>query len=165
MGAGVLPVALYKKKLYFLLGKENEYNDQGWSDFGGGRENNESDFETAIREGYEELNGFLGTKKAMKKMLESKLITTVNEQYYTSYLVKVEYDDKLPFYFNNHFKFIKNNLNHLIKDNNGMFEKQKIKWFTIDELKNEKNYRSYYIKLIIAILKKTDMILHIMNNI
>ena len=46
-----------------------------------------------------------------------------------------------------------------------MFEKQKIKWFTIDELKNEKNYRSYYIKLIIAILKKTDRILNMMNNI
>ena len=159
MGAGVLPVAFYKNKLYFLLGKENEYNDQGWSDFGGAKENNESDFETAIREGYEELNGFLGTKKAMKKMLESKLITTVNEQYYTSYLVKIEYNEKLPFYFNNHFKFIKNNLNHLIQGDNGMFEKQQIKWFTVDELKSEKNYRNYYKKLITTIIKKTDKIL------
>ena len=60
MGAGLLPICIYKNKIYFLFGKENYTNDTpGWSDFGGGREKNETDIETASREGAEELNGFL----------------------------------------------------------------------------------------------------------
>ena len=62
MGAGILPVALYRGCIYLLLGQER--NDLLWSDFGGSTEikNNtrEYPFITAIREGGEELNGILG---------------------------------------------------------------------------------------------------------
>ena len=62
MGAGILPTTIHNNKLFFLFGKENKYEDSapGFSDFGGGTDNNETYFETAIREAGEELTGFLG---------------------------------------------------------------------------------------------------------
>ena len=62
MGASILPVTIYKGKLYFLFGKErpNDANP-GWSDFGGGTDAKESYMQTAIREGGEELTGVLGS--------------------------------------------------------------------------------------------------------
>ena len=71
MGAGILPTTIYKGKLYFLFGKENKYEQTapGFSDFGGGTDNNESYLETAIREAGEELTGFLGSDEQIRNML------------------------------------------------------------------------------------------------
>ena len=66
MGAGVLPIAFYKGRIFFLFSREyiNGTTDPGlWSDFGGSEENNESNKETALRECYEEANNILGSKK------------------------------------------------------------------------------------------------------
>ena len=52
MGAGILPVAKFKNKIYFLFA--SELSDNKWSDFGGKQEKNETIYNTAIREGYEE---------------------------------------------------------------------------------------------------------------
>ena len=43
MGAGILPTTIHNGKLYFLFGKEGKYEDSapGFSDFGGGTDNNE----------------------------------------------------------------------------------------------------------------------------
>ena len=70
MGAGILPTTLINGKLHFLFGKENKYEDSahGFSDFGGGTDDNETFMQTAIREGGEELTGFLGSD--LKKMLK-----------------------------------------------------------------------------------------------
>jgi hypothetical protein len=41
MGASILPVTIYKGKLYFLFGKERAIDENpGWSDFGGGTDKN-----------------------------------------------------------------------------------------------------------------------------
>ena len=71
MGAGILPTTLHNGKLYFLFGKEGKYEDSapGFSDFGGGTDNNESYLETAIREAGEEFTGFLGNDAEVRKML------------------------------------------------------------------------------------------------
>ena len=44
VAGSILPVCIYKNKLYFLFGKENnnEKDAKGWSDFGGGCESNET---------------------------------------------------------------------------------------------------------------------------
>lgn len=71
MGASVLPVTIYKGKLYFLFGKERPDDENpGWSDFGGGTDDKESYIQTAIREGGEELTGFLGSDKDVKHLLQ-----------------------------------------------------------------------------------------------
>ena len=64
MGAGILPVTIFKGSILFLLGKER-YNSDYWSDFGGSTIPKETIFQTAIREGYEELDGFLGNKEEL----------------------------------------------------------------------------------------------------
>ncbi len=66
MGAGVLPIAIHKKKIYLLFSREeiNSNDDAGlWSDFGGSKDRKETYKQTAIRECHEEANGILGTKK------------------------------------------------------------------------------------------------------
>ena len=65
MGAGIVPVAIFKGTLVFLFGKESY--DNKWGEFGGSSEKNEEKFATAIREGYEELDGFFGTQQQLKK--------------------------------------------------------------------------------------------------
>ena len=66
MGGGILPIAFHKGKIYFLFSREYSKNKTKkglWSDFGGSREKGETYEETAIREGHEESNYILGSKK------------------------------------------------------------------------------------------------------
>ena len=60
VAVSILPVAICNNELHFLFGKENEMEDsaKGFSDFGGRVESGESIYETALREGSEELCGF-----------------------------------------------------------------------------------------------------------
>ena len=74
MGGGILPVSLQNGHLYFLLGKERGSNE--WSDFGGSKEKGEIPFQTAMREGTEELCGFLGHNTILKR--RSKKIWLLN---------------------------------------------------------------------------------------
>jgi len=165
MGAGILPVSIYNNKLYFLLGKENKFNDSpGWSDFGGGKEDNESMIQTAAREGSEELNGFFGDEKEVKNLIFNNLILKVGIKNYSTFIVRVKYNKDLPNYFNNNFKFNMSHLGNLVEENNGLFEKERIKWFTIDELIKEQNYRSYYAPIIKTIIKKEKNIMDKLKN-
>ena len=71
VAASILPISIYKGKLYFLFGKENEMEDsaKGFSDFGGRVENKETIYNAALREGSEELSGFLGNANQLKKLI------------------------------------------------------------------------------------------------
>ena len=83
MGAGILPIAFYKGKIYFLFSREelNADSDPGlWSDFGGAKDNNESFFETAVREGYEETGGFLGSKKGIENLIQNKTLFSITKK-------------------------------------------------------------------------------------
>ena len=93
MGAGILPIALYKGGLYLLLGQER--NNNLWSDFGGSSNKNEKPFKTAIREGYEELNGFLGNIDELEKKVDSSILLTVSYDKYTSYIFSLNYYQSL----------------------------------------------------------------------
>lgn len=145
MGAGILPTTIYKNKLYFLFGKENKYEDTapGFSDFGGGNDNNETHFETAIREGGEELTGFLGSDADLKKMLERHGTYNIDNpsgknKIYRVHLFPMEYDEKLPFYYNNNQRFLQKRLDPEIIKKTKIFEKEEIRWICIDELKSMK---------------------------
>ena len=70
VAGSILPVALNENgELCFLFGKENPMEDsaKGYSDFGGRLEKGETPYEGALREGSEELTGFLGNKKQLRK--------------------------------------------------------------------------------------------------
>ena len=158
MGAGILPVSIYKNTLCFLFGAEE--SDKRWSDFGGKSERNESKFETAVREGYEELNGFLGNKTEIKNTVNNNLVLRLNTEHnkYSTFIFKTNYDEIMPFYFDNVHKFINKNLPNEV-DKNGLFEKCKIRWFTIEELKNERiKFRYFYRHIVDQILENEDTI-------
>jgi 8-oxo-dGTP pyrophosphatase MutT (NUDIX family) len=143
MGAGILPIAKHNGKIYMLLGKENK---GGWSDFGGGREKGESLLDTAVREGTEELNGFLGNETEMRRLIKEKGlgILETEKPVYKCYLVQIDYDKNLPNYFNSNFKLMNRKLKNEVLKHNGLFEKSEIKWVKMSELKNMQMRRYFY---------------------
>jgi len=167
MGAGILPTTIHKNKLYFLFGKENKYEkiSPGFADFGGGTDNNENYLQTAAREGSEELTGYLGNANDIRKLLTKK--GTYNIDYttnkygtYRSHIFPFEYNEMLPYYFNNNQQFIQNKLNKKIITSTKIFEKVEMKWFCVDELEKKKNrFRRHFIPLIDIIVNKKEDIM------
>ena len=164
MGASILPVSIHNNQIYFLFGKEQSTDDTpGWSDFGGGSEKNESLLETAIREGSEELTGFLGNVQQIKTLMNKygtfkvDYVNTYNgiQHTYRVHIFPIEYDDKLPYYYNNNHSFLQNKLDKTFMKKTKIFEKQELKWFCINDLqKNKKLFRSFYQNIIDLILLK-----------
>ena len=164
MGAGILPTALYKNKLYFLFGKENMYADTpGWSDFGGGTDNSERCLQTAIREGTEELTGFLGSTNDIRTLLSRGKYEISNEgdndMRYTMFLVMTNYDPMLPFYYNNNQRFLQRKLDPSVIQKTKIFEKAEIRWVCIDDLsKMRPQFRHYFRKIVDRILNDKSAI-------
>jgi len=167
MGAGILPTSLYKGKIYFLFGKENKYEDSapGFSDFGGGTDNSESYLETAVREAGEEFTGFLGNDTDIRKLLNRH--GTYNIDYktdghklYRMHIFPFEYNEWLPYYYNNNQKFLQKRLDPKIFKTTKIFEKAEIKWVCIDDIKKMRpQFRSYFQNIIDMILtQKNDII-------
>jgi hypothetical protein len=165
MGAGILPACIYKNKLYFLFGKEHEYCDTpGWSDFGGGKDNSETYMQTAIREGGEELTGFLGSDTHLSKMLKTN--GTYNIDYnsdshstYRMHIFKMDYDAYLPYYYNNNQKFLQKRLAVSIIKKTKIFEKAEIRWICIDNLKKmQKEFRNYFQNIVDIICEQKEKI-------
>jgi hypothetical protein len=165
MGASILPVTIYKGKLYFLFGKERTNDENpGWSDFGGGTDNNESYIQTAIREGGEELTGFLGNDAEIKHLLTRYGTFDVDYKstgysIYRVHIFPMEYDEKLPYYYNNNQRFLQKRLNPKIIRDTKIFEKTQIKWICVDDVhKMKKEFRTFYQNIVDLILvKKTEI--------
>ena len=156
-GAGILPISKKDGIIYFLFGKEYELNL--WSDFGGKADKNESSFDCAIREGYEESSGFFDLDyETLYNNVRKSNVLTIESRNYKSYLYLTDYHELLPYFYNNNFNFIMNTNKHLICQN-GYFEKSEIKWFTINDLKNNKSiFRDWYIPFINEIIENYDSI-------
>ena len=153
MGAGILPTCIHKNKLYFLFGKEHEYCDTpGWSDFGGGTDNNETYIQTAIREGGEELTGFLGNDADITKLLKKHGTYNIdyksdNTSYktYRMHIFPIEYDEMLPFYYNNNQRFLQKRLDPNVIKKSKIFEKEEIRWVCVEDIvKMRPQFRSYF---------------------
>jgi hypothetical protein len=171
MGAGILPTCIHKNKLYFLFGKEHEYCDTpGWSDFGGGTDDHETFIQTAIREGGEELTGFLGSDLDLSKMLKRN--GTFNIDYnsnghstYRMHIFKMNYDEALPYYYNNNQRFLQKRLDPAIIKRTKIFEKAQIRWMCIDELpKMRKEFRSYFQDIVGMMCDKKSEIFRFINK-
>jgi 8-oxo-dGTP pyrophosphatase MutT (NUDIX family) len=171
MGGSILPVTIHNNKIYFLFGKERDIDENpGWSDFGGGTDKGETLFQTAIREGGEEMTGFLGSSADIKKLLNK--YGTYNLDYksegYTTYrchIFPMDYDDKLPFYYNNNQQFLQKRLDQKVIRNTKIFEKTQIKWFSFDEIKKDiKQFRSFYQNIVHLILGNKSAIEGFVNK-
>lgn len=166
VAASILPVTIYKNELLFLFGKENEMEDsaKGFSDFGGGVETGESIYETALREGSEELCGFLGDKKQLNQMIKKnggthRIAFGSDNKAYHVHIFFMEYDENLPKYFTNHHRFLWERMDKNMLNNSKFFEKQEIKWFSLKDIqKNKKEFRSFYREIVDLIIKETPKI-------
>ncbi len=166
MGAGILPTTILDNKLYFLFGKENQYEDSapGFSDFGGGTDGNETYLQTAIREGGEELTGFLGFDNTIKKMLNKHGTYNINyktngDRIYRMHIFPMEYNPFLEIYYNNNQAFLQKNLDPDVIKNSKIFEKAEIRWICIDELTTRRGeFRSYFQNIIDLIIEKREPI-------
>uniref|UniRef100_A0A6C0KMU0 Nudix hydrolase domain-containing protein n=1 Tax=viral metagenome TaxID=1070528 RepID=A0A6C0KMU0_9ZZZZ len=159
MGASILPVTIHNNKIYFLFGKERDIDENpGWSDFGGGTEKGESFFQTAIREGSEELTGFLGNSIQIKDLLKEYGTYIIDyksngHSTYRCHIFPIQYDDKLPFYYNNNQQFLQKKLDPKIIIETKIFEKTQIEWFSFHDIKKRQNeFRSFYKNIIELIL-------------
>jgi 8-oxo-dGTP pyrophosphatase MutT (NUDIX family) len=159
MGGSILPVTLHNDKVYFLFGKERDIDENpGWSDFGGGTDKGETFIQTAIREGGEELTGFLGSDSDIKKMLNKYGTYNIdyNSEGYSTYrchIFPMEYDPMLPHYYNNNQKFLQKRLEPKIIRDTKIFEKTQIKWFSFDDIKKHHNeFRSFYKNIVHLII-------------
>jgi len=162
VASSILPVAIHKGKLYFLFGKENEMEDsaKGFSDFGGGVEGAESVMETAYREGAEEFCGFLGEPSQVKSLIKKNGGTfdiTFGEgsRAYHIHIFSMEYDEKLPIYYRNHYHFTWNRMDKQLLNDTKFYEKQEIRWFSTAEMKSHiKEFRPFYQEFVRGILSK-----------
>lgn len=158
MGAGILPTTLYKNKLYFLFGKENKYeiSAPGWCDFGGGTEKGETFMDTKVREGTEELTGFLGSEDELKrKIQEGTYDIMFNDDKYQMSIIPLEYDHLLPYYYNNNQRFLQKRLKPNLIKNSRIFEKEEIKWVCIDDIRKMRGeFRHYFQDVTDILLEK-----------
>lgn len=167
MGGSILPATIYNNKLYFLFGKERDTDENpGWSDFGGGSEKGEALLDTAIREGGEELTGFLGNEKDIQKLLSKHGTynidyTSANHSVYRVHVFPMEYNPYLTHYYNNNERFLQKKLDPKIIEDMKIFEKQEIKWFSVnDVLKQKKEFRTFYqnvVELLLQNKKEIDL--------
>jgi 8-oxo-dGTP pyrophosphatase MutT (NUDIX family) len=149
-----------------LFGKERDIDENpGWSDFGGGTDKGETFLETAVREGGEEMTGFLGSSEDIKRLLKRfgtfKLDFKSDNGYgtYRCHIFPMDYDEYLPHYYNNNQRFLQKRLPTSIIRDTKIFEKTQIKWFDINELaKRRSEFRSFYRNIIDLILEnKTEL--------
>ena len=156
MGAGILPIAFNGISVLFLLGQEKTGQ---WSDFGGSANDRyETKFKTAIREGYEELSGLLGNEYEIAMQIKNNYIGQINDDRYTTFAFKTNYDTTLPIHFKRNYNFVKKTTPYLIDlKHNGLYEKKNINWFTSEEIYNLE-LRPFYKKIIFKILQNEKKI-------
>jgi hypothetical protein len=172
-GGGVIPVAMHDGQLHFLFGQENDVihdasKNQDWGDFGGSAKPGESEMDTCVREGAEELNGFFGNKHDFRALLRKNQVIKLTYDTRVTHLMRVDYDERLPLYFNNNYRFIKENQNLraiAAHPENGYFEKSHVRWFTLEDLKRERGaFREYFRNFLDMIQYRAPEIRRIMQK-
>lgn len=168
VASSILPVSIHNGELYFLFGKENQMEDsaKGFSDFGGRVEPGESIMKTAYREGSEELCGFLGDSGDIQKLIKKNGgVFKHSHNDYHVHIFAIPYDDKLPHYYNNHYKFVWNRMDKNILNNSKFYEKQEIQWFSVKELTSKRNeFRSFYREIIDELKQRCSEIEKFIRN-
>lgn len=152
VAGSILPITLHNNNIYFLFGKENpmENSAKGWSDFGGRVDSGETIYNAALREGAEELTGFLGDNKTLHKLIKNNGGTFNFElNKYHVHMFYLPYDDNLPKYFNQNHEFLWKKMDQNVLNKTKLFEKIEIQWFSFDEMIQKKKYfRPFYQNII-----------------
>ena len=160
VAGSILPVTIHNGQLYFLFGKENPLEDsaKGWSDFGGGVENRETPFQTALREGGEELTGFLGDHNMLRKYIKKAGgFYKMQHNEYHIHAFFIQHDENLVKYYNQNHQFLWDRMDHQILSKTKLFEKIEIGWFSISDMKRRmKEFRGFYQEIIKKIIGEEE---------
>ena len=100
-----------------------------------------------MREGAEELTGFLGDYHTIRKYIERNGGTyNINHKdEYHVHIFFVEFDAKLPKYYNDNHLFLWKNMNNKYLNKTKLFEKIEIEWFSLEDIqKRRSEFRSFY---------------------
>ncbi len=162
VAGSILPVALHNGQLHFLFGKENPMEDssKGFSDFGGRMDEGETPYIAAIREGSEELTGFLGNKTELETLItKNGGVKKITIDTYHIHIFMMEYDENLPKYYNQNHLYLWENMDTTVLNESKLFEKIEIQWFTPEMMLSRKSeFRNFYQKFVDVLLKnKTDI--------
>ena len=168
VAGSILPVTIHNNKLYFLFGKENQMEDsaKGWSDFGGGVEKDETPFSTAMREGGEELTGFLGDGKKVKTLIQKNGgIYKIKHNNYHVHIFFLEYDENLPKYYNNNHRFLWERMDKNVLSKTKLFEKIEINWFSIEDMENKRGeFRNFYQEIVDKFIENKENIFNFIKK-
>lgn len=152
VAGSILPVAFHKNKLYFLFGKENPMEDsaKGFSDFGGRADGQETPYDAAMREGGEELTGFLGGEKEVRALIQKNGgVYPITVDTYHIHIFAMEYDENLPKYYNQNHRFLWEKMDNEVLNKTKLFEKIEIQWFTPEQMRKQKReFRGFYQEMI-----------------
>ena len=159
-GAGILPFARFNNTIYLFFGRENMEGGHSaagkWSDFGGSKEKMETEYETAIREGCEELSGIFGEVETIEKLVKKTNAVVKTKTYYT-YLMEVKYDKNKEQELKDIYIKTLNENPDLIYKRNGLYEKDRGLWISIDDVDsfrpNMRRWYNYILTKIIAHFK------------
>lgn len=167
-GSSILPVTIRNGKLLFLFGKEQNTDESpGYSDFGGGNETGEDLFETAMREGGEELTGFLGNADEIREHIRKHggvynidyIFPDNTKNSYHIHIFYLDYDENLPKYYNANHKFLWDHMNNETLKKTKLFEKIEIEWFSINEMKKRRTqFRKFYQNILDKIISEQKTI-------
>ena len=162
--AGILPYTQDEDgNHYFLFARERINNnsactDRGlWSDFGGSRDKGETLKNCAIREGCEELCGFLS-----KSLIKDSIFGKRSIKTYTTFFVRLDYEKHhtLPDYLNAHYEFmwLHRQIKPLVKDpDNGLYEKDKFAWFSLKDMREKREeFRPFYREMLDLIIEEFE---------
>lgn len=164
VAGSILPITIYKNRLYFLFGKENPMEDsaRGWSDFGGRVDDGENPFSAALREGEEELTGFLGDAKTIKEHIRKNGGTyNITHNKYHVHMFYMDYDENLPKYYNQNHAFLWKKMDNKVLNDTKLFEKIEIGWFSVEQLQARKHeFRRFYQEIVDKFLEQANEIQH-----
>ena len=134
-----------------------EDSSKGWSDFGGGVEDGETPYKTGLREGSEELSGFLGDAAAIDTLIKKGggVYELVHNDYHV-HLFFLYYDENLPKYYNQNHRFLWNRMDKNLLNDSKLFEKIEIDWFSLSDLKTRRGeFREFYQEIVDIFLSKS----------
>ena len=162
VAGSILPVTIHNDKLYFLFGKENPMEDsaKGWSDFGGRVDPGETPFSAALREGGEELTGFLGDNNALRKLIKKNGGTyNLEHNKYHVHIFYLPYDENLPTYYNQNHSFLWKRMDKTVLSKTKLFEKIEIEWFSANDMKKRKpEFRKFYQEIVNLFIEQNNEI-------
>lgn len=160
VAGGILPVAIHKNQLLFLFGKECPLDDTpGWADFGGGSEPGETPYQTALREGSEEISGYLGEENQIEQYIKKNGVYKITNGDYHVHVFLMKFDENLPIYYNQSHKFLWERMDQKYLHSTKLFEKSEIGWFTEEEMRKKRSkFRVFYQNILDDILDEIPKI-------